>query len=412
MNNLRGHIMNGEMPSSSSLPCSPAHTANGGGGGSKYILNARGPVGSDAGQQAAAAAFFARARTRQASNAIVVDHGEEQQEQDLVLSAKDPLPYNFSSSLSSSPPVPPALLKRMSDDGAPAALLGGSVGKVRVVLRVADKEEDGGGKSTQHFVMDKKKRQVTLLDPSNTGKESNSNVVSAPKMFAFDGLFSTSDPQSEVSASALSDPLHGAVVQGQDGCLFCFGHAGLGKTRTMVGVEEDPGVMPTALSWAFKCVAERKEKSNARFAVRASALEVASGGEEVRDLLSDMGEGCAPPSALFPKSGNGSGGGGVMHNLTEVRCPTAEKAAKYLDVALSRRKRRGNKAEGGESHFVFTLHLYQYSDSKTKSQARNNNEKTIISAANLCLFFSICYRRVKTLACLPAWLPAAAPASI
>ena len=47
-------------------------------------------------------------------------------------------------------------------------------------------------------------------------------------MFAFDGLFTDEDAQSEVAASALSEAIHG-VISGVDSCLFAFGHASLGK---------------------------------------------------------------------------------------------------------------------------------------------------------------------------------------
>lgn len=36
--------------------------------------------------------------------------------------------------------------------------------------------------------------------------------------------------QTEVCSSALTDVIH-AVINGSDGCLFCFGHAGLGKLK-------------------------------------------------------------------------------------------------------------------------------------------------------------------------------------
>jgi len=36
--------------------------------------------------------------------------------------------------------------------------------------------------------------------------------------------------QTEICSSALTDVIH-AVINGTDGCLFCFGHAGLGKFR-------------------------------------------------------------------------------------------------------------------------------------------------------------------------------------
>lgn len=73
-------------------------------------------------------------------------------------------------------------------------------------------------------------------------------------MFAFDGLFTDEDPQSEVASAALADTVH-SVVGGSDGCLFCFGHASLGKTYTMVGSDEGSktlGVIPTAIAWLFR----------------------------------------------------------------------------------------------------------------------------------------------------------------
>lgn len=35
--------------------------------------------------------------------------------------------------------------------------------------------------------------------------------------------------QTEICSSALTDVIH-AVINGTDGCLFCFGHAGLGES--------------------------------------------------------------------------------------------------------------------------------------------------------------------------------------
>merc|ERR550534_1051513 len=101
---------------------------------------------------------------------------------------------------------------------------------VVVIMRVAasgafDEER------TRFFGMDKKKRQVTLLDPSvsrgEIAMEDRKVGVAAPKMFAFDGVYTSDDTQEEVSAAALSDII-AAVINGNDGCLFCYGHASLG----------------------------------------------------------------------------------------------------------------------------------------------------------------------------------------
>ena len=53
------------------------------------------------------------------------------------------------------------------------------------------------------------------------------------------------------------------VVGGSDGALFCFGHANLGKSFTMIGSDESSrtvGVIPTAVSWLYKCIKERRDK--------------------------------------------------------------------------------------------------------------------------------------------------------
>lgn len=52
--------------------------------------------------------------------------------------------------------------------------------------------------------------------------------VAAPKMFAFDAIYTDDDAQSEVCGGALTDLLH-AVLNGNDGVLFCFGHSRQGR---------------------------------------------------------------------------------------------------------------------------------------------------------------------------------------
>lgn len=51
--------------------------------------------------------------------------------------------------------------------------------------------------------------------------------------------------------------------------------------------------------------------------------------------------------------------GTQLQNHAELRVPTAEKAAWYLDAALD--NRAGTKADTRDSHLLFTLHVYQYS---------------------------------------------------
>ena len=130
---------------------------------------------------------------------------------------------NFSTILSKCPPPPPSsLLKRVHEGGGGGAAPG--VGKVKVILRVANSGVIDERK-TSFFKMDKKKKQVTLLAPDSLHRpaaaeedsaeeaagagagdtQRRSLDVSAPKMFAFDGLYTDEDGQNELSAAALCD---------------------------------------------------------------------------------------------------------------------------------------------------------------------------------------------------------------
>ena len=56
----------------------------------------------------------------------------------------------------------------------------------------------------------------------------------------------------------------------------------IGKDDSM----QNLGIIPCAISWLFKLINERKEKTGARFSVRISAVEVWGKEENLRDLLS------------------------------------------------------------------------------------------------------------------------------
>lgn len=67
------------------------------------------------------------------------------------------------------------------------------------MLRVSDSHTND---ENPHFMaVDKKKRQVTLTDPSSAiqmatcTSQERSPMVAAPKMFAFDSLFTAEDQQ-------------------------------------------------------------------------------------------------------------------------------------------------------------------------------------------------------------------------
>ncbi|XP_058723070.1 kinesin-like protein KIN-8A isoform X2 [Vicia villosa] len=99
--------------------------------------------------------------------------------------------------------------------------------------------------------------------------------------FTFDACFSDSATQQEVYATSTSELVE-AVMQGKNGTVFCYGATGAGKTYTMLGTVENPGVMVLAIKDLFSKIRTRSYDGN--HVVHLSYLEVYN--ETVRDLIS------------------------------------------------------------------------------------------------------------------------------
>uniref|UniRef100_A0A673STJ3 Kinesin family member 26B n=1 Tax=Suricata suricatta TaxID=37032 RepID=A0A673STJ3_SURSU len=309
----------------------------------------------------AAASFFARAAQK-----LNLSSKKKKHRPSTSSVAEPPLfATSFSGILQTCPPpAPPCLLRAVSKVKDTPGL-----GKVKVMLRICSTLARDTSESSSFLKVDPRKKQVTLYDPLACGGQNvfqkRGNQV-PPKMFAFDAVFPQDASQAEVCAGTVAEVIQ-SVVNGADGCVFCFGHAKLGKSYTMIGKDDSMqnlGVIPCAISWLFKLINERKEKTGARFSVRVSAVEVWGKEENLKDLLSEVAtgslqDGQSPGVYLCEDPICGT----QLQNQSELRAPTAEKAAFFLDAAIA--SRRGSQRDCDEeghrnSHMLFTLHVYQY----------------------------------------------------
>ncbi|XP_061601276.1 kinesin-like protein KIF26B isoform X2 [Cololabis saira] len=283
-------------------------------------------------------------------------------------------PTNFSSALlRAPPPAPPCLLRAANKIKDTPGL-----GKVKVMVRVCPVSQSDAAESSSFMKVDARKKQITIMDPSANTPPSTTSQKRAgasqvpPKMFTFDAAFPPDASQVEVCAGTVAEVIQ-SVVNGADGCVFCFGHSKLGKSYTMIGRDDSLqtlGIIPCAISWLFKLINERKEKTGARFSVRVSAVEVWGKEENLTDLLSEVAtgslqDGQSPGVYLCEDPICGM----QLQNQSELRAPTPEKAAWFLDAAIAARhnSQRPNttEEEHRNSHMLFTLHLYQYRMEKT-----------------------------------------------
>jgi len=78
------------------------------------------------------------------------------------------------------------------------------------------------------------------------------------------------------------------VLEGYNATVFAYGNTGAGKTHTMIGSVEEPGIMVLTLQDLFKLSEQHVHKHGTKFRVTVSFIEVYN--ENIRDLLSEVDE--------------------------------------------------------------------------------------------------------------------------
>ncbi|NXF93631.1 KI26A protein, partial [Eubucco bourcierii] len=319
------------------------------------------PAGVSAGTSAAASFFIRAAQKLNLSSKRKKYHPPLPHTHDFSIYAT-----NFSGILQlCPPPAPPCLLRAVSKikDNP-------GIGKVKVMVRICPSQGAHETSESMSFLkVDPRKKQITFYDPAASGPSSAGHrrgVVAVPKMFAFDAVFPQDASQAEVCSGTVAEVIQ-SVVNGADGCIFCFGHVKLGKSFTMIGKDNSTqslGIIPCAISWLFKLINERKEKTGTRFSIRVSAVEISGKDENLKDLLAEVAtgslqDGQSPGVYLREDPICGT----QLQNQSELRAPTAEKAAFFLDAAIAARSTSKPECEEEDrrnSHMLFTLHIYQY----------------------------------------------------
>ncbi|TRY99798.1 hypothetical protein DNTS_014871 [Danionella cerebrum] len=296
---------------------------------------------------------------------------------------------NFSSLLQkSSPPVPASIAQAANKSKETPAM-----GKVKVMMRVCSCPESETS-SSYPFKVDPQKKQITILNmaPFSLQRHASSSSLSS-KTFTFDAVFGQQSTQAEVCESSLGEVLH-YVVAGADGCILSFGQTSMGMSHTMIGHDasiQSLGVLPCAISWLFKLINRKKEKTWANISISVSAVEVCGENNAIRDLLADVDSGnCKDtykPDAYLTEDPVG-GIQARLCNHSLLNAPTQERAAFLLDAALAS---RSGSLEGGRNpkhscHMFFNLYVrQQHIGSSTKSGMNVDQSKLSLIDLGCCV---------------------------
>ncbi|EDV22383.1 uncharacterized protein TRIADDRAFT_3836, partial [Trichoplax adhaerens] len=94
-----------------------------------------------------------------------------------------------------------------------------------------------------------------------------------------DHVFANENDNSDVYQKVAS-PIVTAAMEGFNGTIFAYGQTSSGKTHTMMGNHNDPGVIPLAVNEIFRYI---NQKPNREFLLRVSYMEIYN--EVITDLL-------------------------------------------------------------------------------------------------------------------------------
>uniref|UniRef100_A0A3Q3J1D1 Kinesin-like protein n=1 Tax=Monopterus albus TaxID=43700 RepID=A0A3Q3J1D1_MONAL len=101
--------------------------------------------------------------------------------------------------------------------------------------------------------------------------------------YHFDVFHGEQTTQQEVFLSSVK-PILSHILNGQNASVFAYGPTGAGKTHTMLGGSEQPGVIPRAVREVFNLVKAKDEDEGWDYSIGMSYLEIYN--EKVLDLLS------------------------------------------------------------------------------------------------------------------------------
>ncbi|XP_036904719.1 kinesin-like protein KIFC2 isoform X3 [Sturnira hondurensis] len=165
------------------------------------------------------------------------------------------------------------------------------------------------------------------------------------RRFCLDWVFPPDASQEEVFREL--EPTVLSCLRGYSVCILTYGQTGTGKTYSMEGPPEDPGIAPRALQSLF-----REMRTGGRHCVTLSMVEIYN--EAVRDLLAP-----GPPQRLVVRQGPPGQGGLQVAGLTYWDVPNLETLNQMLSLGRSNRATAATtmNQHSSRSHALVTLTL-------------------------------------------------------
>uniref|UniRef100_A0A914QP04 Kinesin-like protein n=1 Tax=Panagrolaimus davidi TaxID=227884 RepID=A0A914QP04_9BILA len=164
------------------------------------------------------------------------------------------------------------------------------------------------------------------------------------KQFHMDKIFEQNAPQEEIFEYI--QPIIAAVINGIHGTIFAYGQTGSGKTHTMIGSDENHGIIPRSIEMIFIALNEQSKnrKDNFKFKISCTVLQIYC--EKTYDLLNGNEK-----IEIHSRD--------ILKNAKEVEVKSSNECMKILKCGLEKRKVSGTlmNETSSRSHAILTLTL-------------------------------------------------------
>lgn len=181
------------------------------------------------------------------------------------------------------------------------------------------------------------------LDQNAISRKQNNDARNRMS-FLYDALFKP-DTTNEDVYDTIASPIVESALGGFNATVFAYGQTSSGKTHSMLGVPQDPGITPLAIKHVLRSANASRTR---RFLVRVSYVEIYN--DRIRDLQNPTHDNL---TVREDKAGR------VFVDAEESIVETFEDAMAVLEKGQSARQVGETKMnpQSSRSHTVFTLHI-------------------------------------------------------
>ena len=185
--------------------------------------------------------------------------------------------------------------------------------------------------------------------------------VFIPQSFKFDKIF-TKDITSEKIYLDICQDVIKQFINGINGTIFVYGQTTSGKTYTMLGNINYPGILPCALKNLFDLLENEKKAKNLNYNLYCSYIEIYN--EVIHDLIGN-GTGCKITEDINY--------GLVIPEAQKICINTFEEGIQLKDIGEEKRQYKDTLINeySSRSHTIFQLYLETSIQDKEKNTFRN-----------------------------------------